>query len=667
MTDSVRARWRTLGWRITLLRQRPCTFLLTTIPASQRPSLERLSLESESRMAAAATLTLRQLPVNWPELTDPEFLRQCRWAGTASAELTQAARSGDVAAVARVWKAELRQRRNLPALTGRCLLTTWTPVDTLDPEIQRCLQALSHSSTPSRRPTIKSAKPWLERLQPVLKSLIPADSGAEPVPVRTLLALELLWTVGHRLPQTLWWPLWKHTLVDCARLASVDIASRSIDEQLLIAGELPLLAGLVYRDLAGSREMLLRGQRWLQRELTARTDTDGTPHSELLPRLAWWLAPAVRATGWTHQAGQSVWDEDSRLLLSDLLEKTVAICRPDGQLALTHGLGADALPMLNYAADLLGWPTVSPSRQCLKSLAAASSGARGKQDAAAAISVMPSSQSDWARFALLRTDWSAAAASIAVAHHQPLPRLEVTVSGQTVLQGNWGLRLAVDDAIVELAEEWNCVCWESQPEADYVELQMSGPGNMQVERIILLSREDRFIMLADSVSGAPAAHLILETRLPLGPAMSAGQDAGQRSLRLTAPRCKVRAFPLSLPCDTVDSTPHRYWQDGQELVLEHHAEGQGLFAPVILDFAPERQRRDVHWRGLTVTEDGEVVRRDIAAAFRWQVRREQWLVYRSLKPARMPRAALGYHTGNAFAVGRFDQHGDVDPLLMVEE
>lgn len=616
----------------------------------------------------AAVLSLRKLPVDLASQSDADLLVGWGWEPGAPVDLVTAARSGDPVRFGKVWRQDLRARRSISG-TPKELLALWTPGAETNSAVSHALAALHAAAGKqrARRPSIKPKASWLVRVQPLVKALTAPDRPDATDLVAVLAALELLWTIGDRLPQRFWWPLWRRTLADAAQFLSHDPPSdMAPDEKLLLAGELPLLAGLVFRSQSGSRELIRKGQRVLTRELSSRTDTDGTPHGELLPRLPYWLAPLVRVTGWCHQAGQSLWDHDQRELLSDLTEKAVALCRPDGKLALTNGRAADALPILRHAADLLGWPTSNPSRACLKSLAEHAAGGKPRNSGTAAISVMPSNQSDWARFALLRTDWTAGAASVAIAHHQPLPQLDVTVAGESLLQGSWDLDVRLGDAGIELADEWACVCWESQPEADYAELQMTGPGRLRIERLILLSREDGFLMLADSISGAPAGPLALRSRLRLAPGITANWESGQRSARLEGSKVKVRMLPLSLPADTVHSSPHLCQIEDQTIVLEQRANGQGLFAPLIFDFSPSRRRKEVTWRSLTVTEDGNVVSSDIAAAYRWQIAQQQWLVYRSLRKPNTPRAALGYHTGNGFVMGRFDRNGDVDPMLMVE-
>src|SRR5205814_1511571 len=83
------------------------------------------------------------------------------------------------------------------------------------------------------------------------------------------------------------------------------------------------------------------------------------------------------------------------------------------------------------------------------------------------------------------------------------------------------------------------------------------------------------------------------------------------------------------------------------LTLQQAALGRNLYAPLWIDLDPRRASRPLTWRRLTIGENFAVVPRDIAAAFRIQVGREQWFVYRSLAK-RGNRSLLGYNTLHAF-------------------
>ncbi|MDZ4689587.1 MAG: hypothetical protein SH850_31305 [Planctomycetaceae bacterium] len=601
-----------------------------------------------------------------PASSDVEFLQGLAWERTAPRDIVAAAAVGDPARFATVYRQWLRGQQADARASNGPLLTAWSLGAGVDPTVAKAIAAFAPTSNRNRarRPVIKAAAGWTDRAQTLIAALLDQSAAALATPVGQLAALELLATGGSRLPVADWWSLWRATW--SAAIVGED-ATVAPDVALLRDGELPLLAGMVFGPVLGMSAAARNGRRLLGRRLIAETDTDGTPASTLLSRLPLWLAPLVRATVWSQRFHQPLWNGEQAARFNDVVERTVALSRADGRLALTNGLPSEPLPMLLVAADLLEWPAGHPARSCLQSvLRLQSQPTLVSKLRKPSIAVMPSVQSDWARFALLRTDWSAGAASVAVSHHASLPELDVTIDGQPLIHGPWGLDLQLGDAGVELADEWACVCWESDPDADYVELQMTGPKRLRVERMVLLSRKDQFLFIADAVSGAPAGRMHYRSRLPFAPGVRGDREPGRRELRLTMSRAKARVFPLALPEDTVNSTPHRCELVDGGLVLEQTIDGRGLLAPLVIDWHPQRRSADALWRQLTVTENGRVLGGDAAGAFRWKVGKDQWLVYRSLKPGAVPRAVLGQHTANETLIGRFDAKGEVDTIVTIE-
>jgi hypothetical protein len=602
--------------------------------------------------------------------TDASFLQQLTWDRSAPAELVTAANKGQPVPFARAWKRRLRARlARGRAATPRELLAGWSMALTQDEPLLRLVRGLAHPPHSSRRQraAIKSRTSWSVRVQPLAKALA-ASPELLDTPFGLLCALELLATATFSLPHKVWWPLW------CAALQAVlrrDFALKPAadnpDVALLEQGELPLLAGLVFPDVVHTAGLVVRGRRALKADLIARTDTDGTPHSELIPRLSLWLAVLVRSTLWSRQWGLRLWSDGQRQRLSDCAERAVALCRGDGKLALTNGLPAPPLPVLSRAAELFEWTPRNPSLASLKRLRRQMETSRRAGSVSTnGVTVMPSNQSDWARLALLRTDWGPGSDCVAIAHHERLPQLDVTAAGAPLLHGAWELELQIDGQPVELADEWSCVAWESGPDADYTELQMLGPGAMRVERLVLLSRKDRLLLFADSISGAPAGRIQLTARWPLANGVRAEADTATRSLQLRGPQVRSRAVPLALPQDRVNSTPHQFAVVDGKLELQQIAEGRGLVAPLAFDWHPQRRTSDVEWRALTVTESGQVVKGDVASGCRLRIGSAQWLFYRSLKKPRLARAVLGHHTFHETVIARFNAQGDANPLLMIE-
>jgi hypothetical protein len=59
------------------------------------------------------------------------------------------------------------------------------------------------------------------------------------------------------------------------------------------------------------------------------------------------------------------------------------------------------------------------------------------------------------------------------------------------------------------------------------------------------------------------------------------------------------------------------------------------------------------------------VHRDHAVAYRAQIGREQWVLYRSLTN-RANRTFISQNVSSEFFIGRFDSEGEVEELLQVE-
>ncbi|MBC8116264.1 MAG: hypothetical protein H7062_17895, partial [Candidatus Saccharimonas sp.] len=527
-----------------------------------------------------------------------------------------------------------------------------------------------------KRATNKAPKTLAQRIEPLIRCLTTEednDEPSEPVsPFAVVAALEVLALAGARLRPEQLWKLWRHSLSQVVQLIRTNTDEDAhdptipADVQLIERGELPFVAGVLFGDVAGAMDLVKTGRKALARSLVENADSDGTPRAEMIERLPLWLAPLIRASLIAKRFDVKLWTNDQEQTLMSAVERAIPLCRPDGKSALSNGLSLEPLPVLVAAAELFHLPEISPEGGYLQSVKRVIAGQPARRVRNDGVVTMPSNQSDWARFALLRSDWSMKADSVAVAHHRQFPQIDVTAAGKPLLHGDWTLELKLGDTVVELAEEWSCVCWQSDPDADYIELQMRGPGKLRVERIIMLSRKERFLLLADSISGAPSGRIEYCATLPLADDILVRLDRPTREAQLTMKGFKARVFPLAVTQDRVHSTPHEFTATGERLTLKQVAQGEGLFAPVLLDWHPNRTRADAQWRSLTVTEDGRVIGPDIAAGHRLKLGDLQLLIFRSLKTTGESRAVLGHHTHNETVIARVDKKGDIDPILLVE-
>lgn len=622
-----------------------------------------------------------------PGLTNSEFLKALQIDRSASTALREAAEAGNVPAFCKAWQAAHRPVEGSVKYGNGCGdLALWSqqayPEESgIAKLIVQLAGSASRKPAASRRPVNKPAVPWSKRIESLLAELNAAVDSAEYRPFSLLAALEVLCYSGHRLAPQHFFSLWRNALSELLMWPTSVPNDPTLppDIEVVEYGEIPFVGGLVFREVASAANLVKSGRKVLLKDLVDKTDTDGTPHADVVPRLSLWLAPLIRTTMTADRLQVSLWNEEQRQLLVNVVDRAILLCRPDGRAALTDGLHLDPLPVLTAAVNLFGLGLVASTGAYLQAVQRAVAGKPQKR-ARPEIATMPSNQSDWARLALLRSDWSVDADSVAIAYHQPLPQLDVTALGRSLIHGDWNLKLTIGDAAIELAEEWSCVCWQSDPDADYIELQMAGPGKLRVERMVMLSRKERFLVLADSISGVPSAdpanrgrgaggnrqRIEYESRLPLCEGMTATCEGTTREGRISGQRFKARLFPLGLPQDRVNSTPHELSIGGNQVVLKHVAEGEGLFAPLVFSWHPERTRVDATWQTLTVTENGQVVGPDTAVGYRLKLGDYQLMISRSLKKTGYSRACLGHHTFNETVIASFDANGDVEPILMVE-
>jgi hypothetical protein len=615
-------------------------------------------------MTDSIAMTSDRLPEGCEELTDGEFLAHLHWRRNSDGPLTEAADAGDVEKFTRRW---LRVNRSRWGRMGapRSVLWSQTGEDASGRgrELMTRAERLHNALNKKKKESRGRSKARLKKLA----AWIAAARAEAPLNAfESLLLLEVLQRIPENAAWEPVWSIWRATLESVLRISAVpetDEDRTPADVRLMTQGELPFIAGLVFSDVKGSGKQLKRGREVLQKDLDDHTDTDGTPNAELLDRLSLWIAPLVRAAEAAERTGCELWDEDGAIRFELLIEVVAPFCRADGRLPLTNGRVDAPLALLTRAAELCGMSKQRPARRYLKALG----GKRSKiESRGRIIGVTPVTQSDWAELACLRSSWDVDAHSLLVAHHEQLPWIDLAVRGRSLIRGPWGLELLVDDEPVPLSGEWECVCWHSDEDGDYLELQLSLESGLTIDRQAFLSRTDDFLVLAEAVQGAGGNVVDCRSRLPLFETAETEAAQTTREVVLTDKGVRARVFPLGLPQNRVESTAGGFGRYDGQLVLKQMAEGSGLYAPLVIDWKRGRKPSPVQWRTLTVSGDGRRLRGDEAAGHRLRIGKHHLFLYRSLCESDQSRAVLGHHTFHETIIGRFSADGDVTPLLVVE-
>ncbi|GAB4138768.1 MAG: hypothetical protein Tsb009_07190 [Planctomycetaceae bacterium] len=630
---------------------------------------------------------------------DSAFLQAIAWNRGTPAALIAAAQAGDV----REYRRRLKKRNCLlndvenlkslfsslqrqPALWSRDAFEATPQTDELLQLRQAFLSKADKHSGKKKIKTARKTKPYSQEaliaLEDWLDALGVEESATPSSPLEILLINELLVSVGRKLPGELRWRLWKRACVAAIQHSTfsseIESAAWKDDQRAVLLGEIPFQAGLLFADIKGSAKIRKSGANELSRILLESTDTDGTPHAEKMERLPFWLAPFVRTRQWAKAFGEKLFSSEAEERFQDTIRIVMPMCRMDGQFALGNGFAVPVVSLLESATLSAGFKRMSPPRRFLDALeqhigfpgrSRASTKGKRPQSSRSARKMTdadpPVTQSDWAQLACLRSNWSLDADAIIVAHNECLPRIEMSALGFPLFSGHWELQVSIDDHALTWDDSWTCSCWFSDDDVDFIELHHDHEAGVMVDRQILLSRNDNFAIFADCLRGPEEAVIEYRQGLPLMESVTVEADVPTRECRLKRKGLQVRAFPVGLPDDRIQSTPGFFGPEKGRLELCQTAKG-GLYAPVVLDWSPRRKRSFADWRTLTIAEDGRRLSSAEAMGHRIRIGNHQLLVYRAFTKSHLARSILGQHTRHETVIGLFGKNGKVDPLLLVE-
>jgi hypothetical protein len=383
--------------------------------------------------------------------------------------------------------------------------------------------------------------------------------------------------------------------------------------------------------------------RWLDREL----DQQGVPRS--WPVEAWW--PALVSLAEARRRREGGWPRALDERIGGLFRAALRFSRPGGAAVFGPDRpGPSRTDLLRFWADRLGDPGLArvvrwwfPSRSGRVRVAAAPP--------------LPAFASEERPLAVLRPDWSARGDLLAVdGRDRGGPcRLELLGRGARLLGPAWASGAAGPAGAVRPS------FWTTGAHADLAEWVFR-VGPSRVTRTALLLRGRNLAMLSDQVDGPdPEASL----RVALPPAVTARPVADRRALALSSARGgSARIIPLALPALPYPTERGSLSVQGGEIVLRQRKPGRRCWLPLLVSWRPERNRKAVRWRPLTVSERSKVCPPDVAFAARVAWGDEALVFYWSLgRPA--SRAFLGYQTDAQFLVGLFTTTGSVQPLLQV--
>src|SRR4029077_2476291 len=105
-------------------------------------------------------------------------------------------------------------------------------------------------------------------------------------------------------------------------------------------------------------------------------------------------------------------------------------------------------------------------------------------------SILPACHSEEAETSILRTSWTPECEQLTLTFGERRLMCELESSRGLICSGEWKTELRVEGEVLAPATDWEEVCWVSDEDCDYLELQMTFEGNICLQRQVLLARKD---------------------------------------------------------------------------------------------------------------------------------------------------------------------------------
>jgi hypothetical protein len=272
------------------------------------------------------------------------------------------------------------------------------------------------------------------------------------------------------------------------------------------------------------------------------------------------------------------------------------------------------------------------------------------------------------RLSILRTDWSDEGVQVAVDWAQPEMRIEMFVGSRAVFDGRMAPRVRVAGAACDPIGTWEEVCWESNVDVDYLELEIAMAGDVRLQRQIILTRRDGALFVADAVLAPTSTKLACETALPLVAGCEFKPAAETREATAVIGKQRLLFLPLALgEWRTESCSGDLIFEAGRVVLRQQAAQADALYVPLAVIYDRKRAKRECTWRRLTVGENLRLVPPSEACGYRWQLGEEHWLAYRSLTEQRANRTVLGINLQTNFLLSRFTTAGESEPLIEIDD
>ncbi len=497
-----------------------------------------------------------------------------------------------------------------------------------------------------------------------------------------LASLATLVLAGHLLPTRCFLPLWQQVGLASRDFSIRDFSSEPSARHFVLQHELPWWIANVFWPFQFARNLAENLADRMEEALAHVLGPDRTIHATQIPDLPVWIGSLLRCVLLDLGRETEVLTVRIRSRLTDLVVRATALLDSTGRLPWSYTgsesgtsnsgqSSEDILPLLQAAARVVGISRSTATRRRLDDLATNGEDAaqrdrpssRDRKVNARPARKLSSFQSDWGKTASLISDHPASLSRVLVRHHGDAPELQIELDGLLLFEGPWHGEVTIDGESPGHAG-WECSCWHSEKDADFIELNSRPRTGCLVSRQIVLAKKQGWLLLVDEVQ-APGQRIEYTSSIPAARGWDALEDAATREWALIQAGRRVRVCPLDLPQDKVHPTTGTFECRSGGIRLGRRSEG-GFYAATLYEWHRDHHDAGVDWNALTIAEDGRVMSPAEAVGFRIRIGERQIVVYHSLTRARIGRSVLGLHTLSETVAGNFSKDGIVRPIVDVE-
>ncbi len=294
-----------------------------------------------------------------------------------------------------------------------------------------------------------------------------------------------------------------------------------------------------------------------------------------------------------------------------------------------------------------------------------------RKDATTDVS-LPSNSHYWEKnsIATMRRTWRERGCRVAVDFSSDVIWLDVIDNdGQRVMCGDWDVEIFRNQKPLQTDVSWQEVCWFTDDDVDYLELECEVENVCKIQRQVMLMRDEGVVYFADAlIAQSPDQWSVKSTwTLPIDIELRSEPKTTEGKLVRAGNQHQTAALllPVAMPEWRRSPSHSRMECNGTQLSMQCDTSAKNLYNPLVMSLRGIESAPAYTWRQLTIAEELRNQPRDIAEAYRVQVNRDQWVFYRSLTPCAR-RTVMGLHLNTEFYAGRFSRDdGQFEPIVEV--